>query len=267
MTEFQKIYAPRPVKAHSNIKCSRHKNTNENFSDQDLYENSFRLTDNNLIITESRINKYLQSERKIICPTLNKEFLFNNESFEIFCKQLEKDLKITKLEEDETKIKDEIFSILKLKKSTLGCCYRNYALDYLPDEASSNSSKIPARSKNPFYKNLELNRVIQARKYFSGMNNNKFPFDNYFLEDVDGSFNINNSKENCLMAIVIVIVRICNAAISHPREHAIAQRCSLILVLFQTPGYLWRGKHLGIGCNNFDPRQQPKVTCVTRYQR
>jgi hypothetical protein len=196
MTEFQKIYAPRPVKAHSNIKCLRSKNNSENFSDHDLNENSFRLLDNALIITESRLNKYLQRERKINCPTSNKEFLFDNESFENFCEQLEKDLKITKLEEDESNIKDEIFSILKLKKSAVGCCYRNYALNYLPDDACSNSSKIPSRSKNPFHKNLEKNRVIQARKYFSGINNNnKFPFDNYFLEDVDGSFNINNSKE------------------------------------------------------------------------
>ena len=57
-----------------------------------------------------------------------------------------------------------------------------------------------------------------------------------------------------------------NAAIFDPQEHVVTQRFSLILVLFQTLIYLWR-KHLGSDCNNFDPRQQPNVTCVTRYQR
>jgi len=192
MTEFQKIYAPRPVKAHSNIKGTRHKNTTGNFIADHLNESTFHLFDNNIIISESNFNKYLQRDKK---KTSNNEFLFNNESFEIFCEQLEKDIKISNLKEDESKIKDEIFSILKIKKSTLGYCCRKYSLNYIPDEACSNSSKVPARSKNPFYKNLEMNCVIQAGEYFSGINTNKFSFDNYFLENVDGSCNLNNSKE------------------------------------------------------------------------
>ena len=198
MIDSQRIYAPRPVKAHSNINCLKKIKNFERVNNSDYTINSYPPSKSQIPdISESelRINSHHMQESKI--PKSNKIKFINNlsETFETFSKQVDKDFKSAI---SDSKFKSEIFSILKSETATnFGSNSSSYPLSGESDEDNLNQksvrfSKPPERSKNPCHKNFEMESQNCIKKIDSITQNYTIFFEYYFSEDVIESNNIEN---------------------------------------------------------------------------
>lgn len=209
MTDSQKICAPKPVKAHSNIRCLKRISNLDKISYKN--NNNSPLTPFKRInykIPMSRTQHFKNDAREKKFHSINNKFISNySNNYESFCKELEQDLKIPKFEEGDSQFKSEIFSILKLEDSTnFGSHLESfqYSQDSFEGKLFNeipNFKKIPDRSKNPFHKNFQTesqnkNQMnLNLNLFMNSLNTTNSLFENYFIDDVIESIKISDSEK------------------------------------------------------------------------
>jgi hypothetical protein len=151
MAEPTKIFAPRPIKAKSNIQGHKINSTLIEPINGQMKLNCFTPRAKNHIYNNSefRNRRFTDNQFKKENPLFQTEFL----------EGVERDFKIMSIEKYDNISKSEIISILN--KSTHYSQYSQYSEESFLESSEIRISMPPIRPQNPFYKNF-INQQIEG---------------------------------------------------------------------------------------------------------